>query len=296
MELRVLRNFLTVAREENITLAANLLHLTQPTLSRQIQDLEEELGHKLFLRKSHRVCLTEEGYRFRQRAEEIVALADQALAEFAAPAGDLSGDVYIGCGETEVIHLLAEVAAQVQQEHPQVRFHLYSGNAQGVTERLDRGLLDFGLLISPYSLERYESLTLPEKERWWVLMRKDSPLAQLPAIRPEDLLGKPLILSQQAIVDRPDNEFRRWFRPRFQNFWLASTFNLIYNASALVAAGMGYALTIGRRIDTSSESPLCFRLLDPLLEAELSVVWKKDRVFSPAAALFLERMRQAFPQ
>ena len=269
MELRVLRNFLTVAREENITLAANLLHLTQPTLSRQIQDLEEELGHKLFQRKSHRVCLTEEGYRFRQRAEEIVALADQTLAEF---------------------------AAQVQQEHPQVRFHLYSGNAQGVTERLDRGLLDFGLLISPYSLERYESLTLPEKERWWVLMRKDSPLAQLPAIRPEDLLGKPLILSQQAIVDRPDNEFRRWFRPRFQDFWVASTFNLIYNASALVAAGMGYALTIGRRIDTSSESPLCFRLLDPLLEAELSVVWKKDRVFSPAAALFLERMRQAFPQ
>ena len=212
MELRVLRNFLTVAREENITLAANLLHLTQPTLSRQIQDLEEELGHKLFQRKSHRVCLTEEGYRFRQRAEEIVALADQTLAEFAAPAGSLSGDVYIGCGETEVIHLLAEVAAQVQLEHPQVRFHLYSGNAQGVTERLDRGLLDFGLLISPYSLERYESLTLPEKERWWVLMRKDSPLTQLPAIRPEDLLGKPLILSQQAIVDRPDFECVRNFR------------------------------------------------------------------------------------
>ena len=291
-----MRYFLAVARSGSITGAANLLHLTQPTLSRQLAELEERLGRKLFLRSSHSVKLTTEGMILKKRAEEILDLVERTRAEISESEEDEYGNVYIGCGETRAMRHIAHTIHILNEKYPKIKYHFFSGNADDVTEKLDRGLLDFGLLIQPVDLSKYEWINLPEKDTWGVLMRKDSPLAQLPAIRPEDLLGKPLILSQQAIVDRPDNEFRRWFRPRFQDFWVASTFNLIYNASALVAAGMGYALTIGRRIDTSAESPLCFRLLDPLLEAELSVVWKKGRVFSPAAALFLERMRQAFPQ
>lgn len=296
MELRVLRNFLAVANEGSITAAANSLHLTQPSLSRQIQDLEEELGQELLQRKSHRVDLTAEGMRFCQRAEEIVALADKTLAEFSAPAGPITGDVYIGCGETHVLHLLAEIAQSIQTEHPQVRFHLQSGNSFYVTERLERGLIDFGVLISPYSLEKYDKLVLPEREQWWVLMRKDSPLAQKEAIRREDLLHEPLLVSQQIARREPNNEFQAWFGPAFSELRIAATFNLVYNASLLVEAGMGYALTIGRRVDASPESPLCFRPMAPKLEAELSVIWEKRRPLSPAAELFRQKMQQAFPQ
>lgn len=229
MELRVLRNFLAVANEGSITAAANSLHLTQPSLSRQIQDLEEELGQKLLQRKSHRVDLTAEGMRFCQRAEEIVALADKTLAEFSAPAGPITGDVYIGCGETHVLHLLAEIAQSIQTEHPQVRFHLQSGNSFYVTERLERGLIDFGVLISPYSLEKYDKLVLPEREQWWVLMRKDSPLAQKEAIRREDLLHEPLLVSQQIARRELNNEFQAWFGPAFSELRIAATFNLVYN-------------------------------------------------------------------
>ena len=294
MELRVLRYFLAVAMEGNITTAANLLHLSQPTLSRQIHNLEDELGQKLLIRKSHRIELTSEGIRFRKRAEEIVTLADKALVEFSSHSKGVSGDIYIGCGETRVLHLLAEVAHELQNDHPGIRFHLHSGNDQDVTERLDRGVLDFGVLISPYTLDKYESLILPEKELWYVLMRKDSPLASHVTIRREDLLDKPLIFSQQAISIKPVNEFRQWFGDYFEQLNIAATFNLIYNASMLVEAGMGYALTIGQIIGASETSKLCLRPMEPELSSELSIIWCRDQVFSPAAELFLQRLRQAF--
>ncbi len=296
MEIRVLRYFLTVAREETISGAAQALHMTQPTLSRQIRDLERELGKKLLERGTHKITLTREGRLLRKRAEEIVGLVDKAQGEFASMGRDLEGDVYIGCAEAHAFHLLAKTAADLGRECPGVRFHLYSGNAEEVTERLDKGLLDFGLLVEPYDLSRYESLPLPEKERWWVLMRKDSPLAEKAAIRKEDLLDKPLIFSRQAMEEGGNNEYRRWFGEDFEGLHVAATFNLFYNATLLVEAGMGYLVTIGRRLDTSAESVLCFRPLEPKLESGLSLVWKRYQVFSDAAEVFLERVRSSFLQ
>ena len=166
MELRVLRYFLAVAREGNITAAANSLHMTQPTLSRQLRDLEEELGQKLLVRGNHRMTLTAEGMFLRKRAEEIVAMADKTEGEFRAMKGDLSGDIYIGGGETDAMNLIAAVCQELQEEHPGIRYHFFSGNAQDVTERLDKGLLDFGLLIQPTDIAKYDYLSLPAKDTW----------------------------------------------------------------------------------------------------------------------------------
>ena len=207
MELRVLRYFLAVAREENITAAANSLHLTQPTLSRQLRDLEEELGQKLLIRGNHRMILTAEGMRLRKRAEEIVAMADKTEEEFRSMKGALSGDIYIGGGETDAMNLIAAVCRELQEEHPGIRYHLFSGNAQDVTERLDKGLLDFGLLIQPTDIAKYDCLSLPTKDTWGVILRRDSPLAAKQSIRAEDLAGEPLIFSRQVLEERSeDNE------------------------------------------------------------------------------------------
>lgn len=177
MEIRVLRYFLAVAREESITAAANFLHLTQPTLSRQIHDLEEELGQQLLIRKSHRVLLTPEGMLLRKRAEEIIAMVDKTEAEFNSLENTISGDVYIGSGETQTIRHIAEIIRQLKEEYPAIHYHIHSGNAQDITDRLDKGLLDFGVLIQPADIAKYDSLHLPGKDVWGVIMRKDSPLA-----------------------------------------------------------------------------------------------------------------------
>lgn len=198
MELRVLRYFLAVAREGNITGAANFLHLTQPTLSRQIKDLEEELGCQLLVRKSHRVVLTPEGMRLRKRAEEIISMVDKTEAEFLARENAVSGDIYIGGGETQAIRKIAEIIRELQEEYPDIHYHLYSGNAEDVTERLDKGLLDFGILIQPADISKYDYINLPSKDRWGVIMRKDSPMAAKESIRKEDLLDVPLICSRQS--------------------------------------------------------------------------------------------------
>lgn len=203
MEIRVLRYFITVAREETITGAASALHMTQPTLSRQIRELEKELGRKLLERGTHKVTLTKEGLLLRKRAEEIISLVDKTEGEFRSMGGAVEGDVYIGGGETRGLHLIAEAAKELQKDYPGIHYHLYSGNAQDVTERLDKGLLDFGLLIQPFDVSGYESLAIPETETWGVVMRKDSPLAELETVRKEDLLDKPLIVSRQAMDADP---------------------------------------------------------------------------------------------
>ena len=199
MEIRVLRYFLAVAREGNITGAANSLHLSQPTLSRQIKDLEEELGKPLLVRKSHRVALTPEGVLFRKRAEEIISMVDKTEAEFSAMQNTISGDIYIGGGETQAIRQIAAILRNLRESYPEIHYHLYSGNAEDVTERLDKGLLDFGILIQPADLTKYDSLNLPAKDIWGVVMRKDSPLAEKEFIEKEDLLHVPLICSRQAL-------------------------------------------------------------------------------------------------
>lgn len=295
MEIRVLRYFLAIAREGSITNAANLLHLTQPTLSRQIHDLEKELGQKLFTRGSHSMTLTAEGMVLRKRAEEIISMVDKTEAEFNYMENAIGGDIYIGGGETDAVKLVAQIAKQLRESYPGIRYHLYSGNSDDVTERLDKGLLDFGILIQPANITKYDYINIPAKDTWGVVMRKDSPLAEKNVIHKEDLLDVPLICSRQAISqERSGNEFAQWFGEDFDKLDIVTTFNLVYNAAIMVDAGIGYAVTIDKIANTSENSSLCFRPLEPRLDSGLNIVWKKYQVFSSAAEIFLERLRQDF--
>lgn len=295
MEIRVLRYFLAIAREGSITNAANFLHVTQPTLSRQIHDLEEELGQKLFIRGSHSMTLTAEGMILRKRADEIVSMIDKTEAEFHSMENAIGGDIYIGSGETDAIKLVARVARDLRESYSEIRYHLYSGNSEDVTERLDKGLLDFGILIQPADIAKYDYMNIPAKDTWGVIMRKDCPLAEKDFIRKEDLLDLPLICSRQAMAHgREGNEFADWFGADFDRLNVVTTFNLVYNAAIMVEAGVGYAITIDKLTDTSENSNLCFRPLKPKLESGLNIVWKKYQVFSSAAELFLERLQQSF--
>lgn len=295
MEIRILRYFLAIAREGSITGAANFLHVTQPTLSRQIHDLEEELGQKLFIRSSHSMSLTAEGMILRKRAEEIVSMVDKTEAEFHSMENAVGGDIYIGGGETDAIKLIARIAKELRESYPEIRYHLYSGNSQDVTERLDKGLLDFGILIQPANITKYDYINIPAKDSWGVVMRKDSPLAKKNTIKKEDLLSLPLICSRQVMTQgREGNEFADWFGADFDKLDVVTTFNLFFNAAIMVEAGIGYAITIDKLIDTSENSLLCFRPLEPRLESGLNIVWKKYQVFSSAAEMFLERIREAF--
>lgn len=295
MEIRVLRYFLAIAQEGSITNAANVLHVTQPTLSRQIHDLEKELHQKLFIRGSHSMSLTAEGMILRQRAEEIVSMVDKTEAEFNAMEAVVGGDIYIGGGETDAIKLLAEIAKEIRDTYPNIHYHLYSGNADDVTERLDKGLLDFGILIEPADISKYDYINIPAKDTWGIIMRKDSPLAEKDVIRKEDLLGVPLICSRQAISRKQTgNQFVEWFGEDFENLDIVTTFNLVYNAAIMVEAGIGYAVTIDKIANTSESSSLCFRPLVPQLDSGLNIIWKKYRVFSPAAEVFLKRLRDSW--
>lgn len=295
MELRVLRYFLAVAREGSITAAADFLHLTQPTLSRQLKDLEQQLGKKLFTRGSHNVVLTEEGLLLRKRAEELVEMADKLEAEFHAMEETVGGDVYIGSGETEAMKQIAQIVKELQRSRPQIRYHLLSGNEDDVTERLDKGLLDFGILIEPANISKYNHITIPVKDTWGVIMRKDSALAAEKFIGVEDLLHVPLLISRQAMKRTlSKNDFVDWFGEDFDKLNIVTTFNLVYNAAILVEEGIGYAVTLDKLVNTSGDSELCFRPLKPKLESGLSLVWKKHQTFSTAAELFLEAAMKKF--
>lgn len=294
MELRVLKYFLTTAQEGSITGAANYLHLTQPTLSRQLQDLEKELGHKLFIRKSHNISLTPEGMTLRRRAEEILDMVEKTKAEFHSISNTISGDIYIGGGESGSIKYIAQIIKEIQTNYPDIKFHIQSGNAEDITEKLDRGLLDFGILIQPVDLSKYDHIPLPKKDVWGVIMRKDNPLAKNKNIKLEDLKGVPLLNSKQATrKTSTKNEFIEWFQGEFEKMNTVATFNLVYNATVMVKNKVGCAITLDKLANVSKESELCFRPLYPKLESGLDVVWKKYQVFSPAAKLFLEKMKKS---
>ena len=287
MEIRVLKYFLAVAREGSITKAANSLHLTQPTLTRQLQDLEKELGQKLLVRGT----LTPEGIIFKKRAEEIVEMVEKTENEFRSLSDTISGDIYIGGGETDSMKYIAKIMKEIQDEYPQVKFHIYSGNAEDVTEKLDKGLLDFGVLIQPIDLSKYDYITLPEKDVWGVISRKDSPLAEKEVITLEDLIDIPLLASRPMSPKYSrDSGFLDWFGERFDNLNIVATYNLVYNAAIMVKAGVGAAVTLDKLVNTSADSELCFRPLSPKLESGLDIVWKKNQVFSPAAKLFLDKL------
>ena len=289
MDLRVLRYFLAVAREESISGAAESLHLSQPTLSRQLMDLEEELGKPLFIRGSRRITLTEQGTLLRKRASEILDLVEKTTAELTADEDAIAGDVRIGAGETRGMHFLTQTAREVQRQYPQVHFHISSGDTMDVTEKLDKGLIDFGLLFEPINTAKYSVYHLPIHDIWGVLMRRDSPLAQKESISPGDLASKPLITSRLMGETHP---LDTWFQKSLHTLNIVATYSLLYNASLMVDDGLGYALCLGGIINTTGDSTLCFRPLTPEVRANMGVVWKKFQVFSKASEKFLSVLRQ----
>ena len=288
MEIRELRYFLAVAKEESISKAAEALFVTQPNLSRQMQNLEKEIGQRLFIRGSRKIALTDAGKLLKKRAEEIIELYNKTERELSVPIEDISGDVYIGGGESYAMGLIAEAARAVQTEYPKVKFHIFSGDSATVSERLDKGLIDFGIFIEPFDLSKYDYLRLPLTDIWGVLMKKDSPLAEKDYITPEDLLDKPLIRSRQSLGK---NIVSEWFKKSPEELNIVATGNLLYNMSLLVEAGVGYAVCLDRIIRTNG-SNLCFRPLYPKLESHLDIAWKRYQVFSKPAEIFLKRLKE----
>lgn len=291
MELRVLGYFLAVAREQSIVKAAKSLHLSQPTLSTQIKALEEELGKQLLIRGTkgtRKVTLTEEGMILRKRAEEILSLVHKTEREISLSDQTIIGDVYIGAGETDAVRFIARTAKELYQIYPGIHYHISSGNAEFVSEQLDKGLIDFGIVFGNVDHAKYNSIELPFKDVWGVLMKKDSPLAEKEVIQPEDLWDKPLILSNQNDSKATLTE---WIKKELSELEIVATYNLLFNASLMVEEGLGYAVGLDKIINTSGNSKLCFRKLSPKREAGMHIVWKKYQVFSKASEKFIEKLR-----
>ena len=286
MEIRVLRYFLAVAREQNMTRAAELLHVTQPTLSKQLKQLEEEIGKKLFIRSNYSIRLTEEGLLLRKRAEDILGMVDKTLEEFQSLDDITGGDIYIGAAESEAFEYFAAITRDFQKAYPGVRLHLYSGNTEVIADRLDRGLLDFAIIVQEVNMEKYQFVTLPTYDRWGVIMRKDDPLADREYITVDDLLGVPLIVSKQGLTE----DYPKVFKEKMDQLHIVATFDLIHNASVLVKHGMGYAISFDHLIDTGEESDLCFIPLYPALKSGAYFIWRKYQVFSPIALKLLDVM------
>ena len=292
MELRVLQYFLAVAREQSISAAAESLHLSQPTLSTQLKALEEELGKRLLIRGtrgSRRVTLTEEGMILRKRAEEILELVRKAESEVSLSDGAVAGEVHIGAGETQSLRLLAKAARALQERCPDVHYNISSGNAAYVTEQLDRGRLDFGLIFGPVDSAKYEALTLPERDVWGVLMRRDQPLAAKESVSPEDLWDKPLIISAQKDGSWP---VFAWLRRDVSRLNVVATYNLVFTASLLTSEGLGYTLCFDRLVSADEGSGRCCRPVSWRREAEAALIWRKYQLMSRPAARFLEELRR----
>ena len=287
MELRVLRYFLEAAREGNITHAAERLHISQPTLSKQLKELEGELGKKLFIRGNYNVRLTDEGMLLRKRAEDILEMVDKTEEEFKALGEITGGDIRIGCAESEGIRHLAQRIKAVQAQYPRIRVHLYSGDRSDLAERLEQGLLDFAVLVESNDLSKYNYLPLPGADTWGIILRKDHPLAEREAVVPEDLLDVPLICPRQGL----QKELSDWFQEKVDRLNIVATCNLAYNGGVLAREGLGCLLSFGKLTDTGPDSPLCFRPLTPTLHSKLFLAWKKYAVFSPAEEVLLSEMK-----
>lgn len=285
MELRVLKYFLAVAREENITKAAALLHLTQPTLSRQLMQLEEELGVQLFRRSRYHIELTEEGMLLRRRAQELVDLAEKTTREFTMRETELMGEIAIGAGETRSMSFLSRAMVSFRERYPKVTFRIFSANADDVKERLDTGLLDMGLLTEPVDVGRYAFCRMKERDRWGVLVRLDSPLAGLDSVTPDDLEQVPLIISGRERVQR---ELANWFGDRWERLQIAASFNLILNAANMVRYGVGTALSFDLNF---SFDDIRFIPLSPTMDTGTVLVWKKDLVLTPVVEAFHQHIK-----
>ncbi|MCR5600782.1 MAG: LysR family transcriptional regulator [Ruminococcus sp.] len=289
MDIRVLRYFLAVAREQSFSTAAERLFLSQPTLSRQLKELECELGKTLLIRSNKGVSLTEDGMILRKRAEEIVELMDKTEQEVRQSKDSVSGTVYIGAGETYAIKLIADTAHNLKTDYPDIRYSFFSGNGTDVLEKLERGLLDFGLIFGSIDRTKYEAIEIPLHDTWGVLMRRDEPLAQKKTVTIADLMGLNLIIPRQLNHLIMISELIAEQTP---DAHIVAEYNLIYNASVMVNEGIGTAITLDRIINVSGDSDLCFRPFEPRMEAVCSFIWKRYPVFSKAAVTFLEQFRK----
>lgn len=290
MELRTMRYFLAVAREENMTRAAELLHVTQPTLSKQLKALEDELGKKLFTRHSFSIQLTEEGILLRKRAEDLVKMADKITTEFLTLDYVLGGDVYFGLAESYQIRYLASAIRRFKEAYPDLRYHITSGDTEQVTEKLDKGIIDFAVLAQEPNTAKYHYLAFPNADLWGLVMPKDNPLAEKNTICADDLIGLPLFCSEQGW----NNDISKWCGNSIEQLHLEGSFRLSYNGSLFVKEGLGYLLTFEHLIDTSPESGLIFRPLSPRLETKMYLIWKKYQIFTPIAERLLEMLKSEF--
>jgi len=289
MDVRILKYFLAVAQEQNITRAAETLHTSQSNLSRQLAALEADLGKPLVIRGSRQITLTVEGIFLRKRAQEITDLVDRTTADLTHFDEAISGDVYLAAAETPAMRLLADVMLAVQATHPQIIFHVFSGSTIEVTEKLDTGLVDFGILVEPVALQKYDHLRLPVNDTWGLLMRRDSPLAKLATITPADIRDQPILGSRQML---DGNVLSGWLGSDPHELNVIATFNLINTPAMMIERGMGYAFTFSNLINTTGNPNLCFRPLSPKLETGLHLLWKKYQVLTPANKLFLAALRK----
>lgn len=286
MELRVLNYFLAIAREENFTKAAQQLHVTQPTLSRQIAQLEEELGVELFVRSNHNITLTEDGMILKRRAQELLTLADKTKRDFLHKEENLEGTISIGSGEFQSTRCLTDCIAAFREKHPLVKYEFYSGNAGNIRDGIERGLLDLGLMSEPIDIRKYDFVSMPVKEQWGVLVRNDSPLAEKDVVTPQDLLGVPLI---SALGEFLESNIGKWFGEYAGQMNIVAKGNLLYNEAMLAESNIG--VVIGIRLNYSYNK-LKFIPLAPTLESATALAWKKEQIFSAATTAFIEFSKQ----
>lgn len=287
MEIRTLHYFLEVAREENMSKAAERMHLSQSTLSKQLKGLEEELGKKLFIRHSFSIELTQEGILLRKRAEDLLSMADKISVEFSAMDDIIGGNIYFGCAESYQIRYLARVIKNFKKQYPDFHYHITSGDTEQVTEKLDKGILDFAIIVEEPDYEKYNVQKMPEANRWGVIVPSDSELAQKETIEFENLIGLPLFCSEQGW----HRDLPRWCGNRLEELNLEGSFRLPYNGSIFTREGLGYLLTFEYLVDTSHESGLVFRPLSPVLETDMYIIWKKRQVFTPIAERFIHELQ-----
>ena len=288
MEIRVLRYFLEMAREGNMTRAAKRLNITQPTMSKQLKDLETELGQKLFTRTNYNIKLTEAGLLLRKRAENLLDMSDKIEKEFQFYNKFSGGDVYIGCAESYLIKYIATAIQAVQEDHPNIHYHFTSGDTSLVSGKLNEGLYDFALIAEPPDLSRYNYIEIPESNLWGVVMQITNPLASKQQITFEDLLPYPIFASDQAFsVDIP-----RWCGENVDKLNRLASFNLSTNSAFFTKEGLGLTLSFNKLIDTSPESGLVFRPLYPKLETKMYIIWMKYQVLTPAASFLLKELKK----
>lgn len=288
MELRVLRYFLEAARLGNVSRAAENLCVTQPTVSRQLKELEEELGEKLFERTNYAIRLTPAGELLRERATDILSMTDKTLEEFKTlQSDDVTGEISIACAESRNVNFLSKCIGILKEDYPKIKYSLYSGDSERALEKLDKGIFDFAIVVDNVDLEKYNCLAVRSVDRWGVVMRRDDSLAKRDFVEPKDLMDKPLMASRQALVaDLP-----KWFGDDISRLNVVVSLDLSYNGSVLAKEGTGYLLTFDGIVDTSRSSRLCFKPFMPELTTNMYVIWRRGQQFSRAGELFLDTLK-----